>query len=53
MALHGLLFLGTMPIGGPVIGWVCAVAGSAWGFAVAGGAALLAAAVVARRLLAP
>ena len=52
MALHGLLFLGTMPIGGPLLGWVCAVAGSAWGFAVAGGAALFAAAVVARRLLA-
>ena len=27
MALHGLLFLGTTPIGGPLLGWVCA----AWG----------------------
>jgi MFS family permease len=52
MALHGLLFLGTMPIGGPLLGWVCAVAGSPWGFAVAGGATLLAAGVAARRLLA-
>ena len=51
MALHGLLNLGTTPLGGPLLGWVCAVAGSAWGFVVAGGAALLAAAVVARRLL--
>jgi hypothetical protein len=51
MALHGLLNLGTTPIGGPLLGWVCGMAGSAWGFAVAGGAALLAAAVAARRLL--
>jgi MFS family permease len=51
MALHGLLNLGTTPLGGPLLGWVCAVAGSAWGFVVAGGAALLAAVVVARRLL--
>jgi MFS family permease len=53
MALHGLLFLGTTPIGAPLLGWVCAVAGSSWGFVVAGGTALLAAAVVARRLLRP
>jgi MFS family permease len=51
MALHGLLNLGTTPLGGPLLGWVCGMAGSAWGFAVAGGAALLAAAVAARRLL--
>jgi Transmembrane secretion effector len=51
MALHGLLNLGTTPLGGPLLGWVCGVAGSAWGFGVAGGAALLAAAVAARRLL--
>jgi hypothetical protein len=52
MALHGLLNLGTTPLGGPLLGWVCGVAGSAWGSVVAGGAALLATAVVARRLLA-
>jgi MFS family permease len=51
MALHVLLNLGTTPLGGPLLGWVCAVAGSAWGFVVAGGAALLAAVVVVRRLL--
>ncbi len=51
MALHGLLFLGTTPIGAPLLGWVCAVAGSSWGFVVAGGAALLAAAAVAWQLL--
>jgi MFS family permease len=51
MALHGLLNLGTTPLGGPLLGWVCGMAGSAWGFAVAGGAALFAAAVAARRLL--
>lgn len=50
MALHVLLNLGTTPLGGPLLGWVCAVAGSAWGFVVAGGAALLAAVVVIRRL---
>jgi MFS family permease len=52
MALYGLLFLGTIPIGGPLLGWVCSVAGSSWGFVVGGGAALLATALVARRLLA-
>ena len=51
MALHGLLFLGTTPVGGPLLGWVCAAAGSPWAFVVAGVAALLAAAVVARGLL--
>ncbi|MHA6622845.1 MFS transporter [Pseudonocardia sp. DLS-67] len=50
MALHVLLNLGTTPLGGPLLGWVCAMAGSAWGFVVAGGAALLAAVVVIRRL---
>jgi MFS family permease len=50
MALHGLLNLGTTPLGAPLLGWVCAVAGPGWGFVVAGGAALLATAVVARPL---
>jgi predicted MFS family arabinose efflux permease len=53
MALHGLLFLGTTPIGAPLLGWICAVAGVSWGFVVAGGTALIAAVVVARRLLTP
>lgn len=51
MALHSLLFLGTTPIGAPLLGWVCDVAGVPWAFVVAGGTALLAAAVAARRLL--
>lgn len=51
MALHSLLFLGTTPIGAPLLGWVCDVAGVPWAFVVAGGTALLAAGVAARRLL--
>ncbi|HLU55408.1 MAG TPA: MFS transporter [Pseudonocardia sp.] len=50
MALHGLLNLGMMPLGGPLLGWVCAVAGAPWGFVVAGSAAVGAAALVAGRL---
>ncbi|NIH67159.1 MFS transporter [Modestobacter marinus] len=50
MALHGLLFLGTTPIGAPLLGWICATAGSAVGFLVAGGSALLAAVAAARQL---
>jgi len=51
MALHGLLFLGSTPIGAPLLGWVCEVAGAPVGFLVAGGTALLGALVVARQLL--
>lgn len=50
MALHSLLFLGTTPIGAPLLGWVCDVAGVPWGFVAAGGSALVAALVVAARL---
>jgi MFS family permease len=48
MALHGLLFLGTTPIGGPLLGWVCAAWGSQWAWVVAGATALAVAAVCAR-----
>ena len=48
MALHGLLFLGTTPIGGPLLGWVCAAWGSEWAWVVAGVTALAVAAVCAR-----
>jgi MFS family permease len=48
MAVHGLLFLGTTPIGGPLLGWVCAAWGSPWAWVVGGGTALLAAAAVVR-----
>jgi len=48
MALHGLLFLGTTPIGGPLLGWVCAAWGSEWAWVVAGATALAVAGVCAR-----
>jgi MFS family permease len=48
MALHGLLFLGTTPIGGPLLGWVCATWGSEWAWVVAGATALAVAAAVVR-----
>jgi MFS family permease len=48
MALHGLLFLGTTPIGGPLLGWVCAAWGSQWAWVVAGVTALAVAAAVVR-----
>jgi MFS family permease len=43
MALHGFVFLGTTPIGGPVLGWVCEAYGARAGLVVAGAPALLAA----------
>jgi MFS family permease len=46
LALHGLVFLGSTPIGGPLLGWVCEAYGARAGLAVGGGTALLAAAVV-------
>jgi MFS family permease len=42
MALYVLLFLGTTPIGGPLVGWICREAGPRAGFVVAAGAALFA-----------
>jgi MFS family permease len=53
MALHGMLFLGTTPFGGPLLGWVCAAFGSEWAWVVAGVSGLLAAAAVARPLWHP
>ena len=53
MSLHGLLFLGTTPIGAPLLGWVCEVTGPQWGFVLAGVTPLVAAAVVGRSLLGP
>ena len=43
MALHGFVFLGTTPIGGPAVGWVCEAYGARAGLVVAGAPALLAA----------
>lgn len=44
MALYAIAFLGTTPIGAPIIGWVCAAFGPRAGFVV-GGAGTVAAAV--------
>ncbi len=43
IALHGMVFLGSTPFGGPLLGWVCEEWGARAGFVVAGGTALLAA----------
>jgi MFS family permease len=50
MALWAVAFLGTTPIGGPIVGWVGEHAGPRWGLALGGTAAILAG-VVARRAL--
>jgi MFS family permease len=42
LALHGLVFLGSTPFGGPLLGWVCEAFGARAGFLVAASAALLA-----------
>jgi predicted MFS family arabinose efflux permease len=41
MALYAIAFLGSTPVGSPIIGWICAVWGPRAGFAVGGVAALL------------
>ncbi|NUR08118.1 MAG: MFS transporter [Nocardioidaceae bacterium] len=46
MALHAFVFLGTTPIGGPLLGWVCEQWGPRAGLFVGGATALLAAATV-------
>jgi MFS family permease len=43
LALHGFVFLGSTPFGGPLLGWVCQTWGPRTGFVVAGVTALLAA----------
>jgi MFS family permease len=54
MALWAVAFMGTTPIGGPVVGWVTNTVGGRAGLATGAGACLVAAAigVVARRRLA-
>jgi MFS family permease len=42
LALHTLVFLGSTPFGGPLLGWICEVFGPRIGFVVAGAAALAA-----------
>jgi MFS family permease len=48
MAIHGQVFLGSTPIGGPLVGWMCELWGARTGFLVAGGTALVAAALLVR-----
>jgi MFS family permease len=46
MALHGFVFLGSTPIGGPLLGWVCETWGARMGLVVAGVTALLVGAIM-------
>ncbi|HEU4656401.1 MAG TPA: MFS transporter [Capillimicrobium sp.] len=41
MALYGIVFLGSTPIGAPIVGWVAETAGPRWGLVIGGLAALL------------
>jgi MFS family permease len=45
MSLYAMVFLGSTPIGAPIIGWMASVAGPRWAMAL-GGAVAVAAAVV-------
>jgi hypothetical protein len=42
--LQAIVFLGTTPVGGPVLGWICERFGARAGFVVGGLAGLVAAA---------
>ena len=42
LALQAMLFLGSTPIGGPIVGWISQQFGARYGIAVGAGAALLA-----------
>lgn len=53
LAIQGMVFLGSTPIGGPLIGWVSDVAGPRTGIAVGGVACLVAAIYGARALHVP
>jgi MFS family permease len=45
MALYMVLFLGSTPIGGPIVGWIGQHAGARWSFVVGGVASLIGAAM--------
>ena len=47
MALYAIAFLGSTPIGGPIVGWVSQQFGPRAGFAVGGIAAIVATAAAA------
>ena len=40
LALQAMVFLGSTPIGGPIVGWICQVFGPRYGLAVGALAAL-------------
>ncbi|MEN9593558.1 MAG: hypothetical protein RLY23_41 [Actinomycetota bacterium] len=40
LALQAMVFLGSTPIGGPILGWICERYGARWGIAVGAAAAL-------------
>ena len=46
MALYGIVFLGSTPIGGPAVGWACQEWGARSGFVIAGVTAVAAATVM-------
>jgi MFS family permease len=48
MALYGLVFLGSTPLGGPFLGWLSGQWGARWGLAVSGAVSLAAAGIAAR-----
>ena len=50
LALHGLVFLGSTPFGGPLLGWICELFGARAGLLVAGGTALVAGLALLPRL---
>ena len=50
LALHGLVFLGSTPFGGPLLGWICEAFGARAGFVVAGVTALVVGLVLLPRL---
>ncbi|MCU0311074.1 MAG: MFS transporter [Acidimicrobiales bacterium] len=50
IALYTVAFIGSTPIGGPIIGWIAQSFGARWALAVGGAAALLGAALAWRSL---
>jgi MFS family permease len=40
LALQAMVFLGSTPIGGPILGWICQTWGARWGIGVGAAAAL-------------
>jgi MFS family permease len=51
MALYGLVFLGSTPIGGPIVGWISQEWGPRYGLAVGGVATVVAGAAMGWVLL--